>query len=76
MGNSYFIQFKAANGFTHFAKLSHASKSEEQLQQDWAESLEEAKLENGIEWQHLDAVVLMTWKGWTHEELSTVRLDY
>lgn len=71
----YYIKFVADDGYTHFAKLSHAAKTEKQLEKDWEKSVAQAK-KKGIDWSHSDALSLMADKGWKHEGLNTVQLDY
>lgn len=72
----YYIKFVADDGYVHFAKLVHATKTQKQLESDWDKSIKQAKQLRGIEWNHSDALVFMKAKGWKHEGINTVQLDY
>lgn len=71
----YFIKFVADDDYTHFAKLSHATKTEKQLEADWDKAVKKAK-KKGFDWNHSDALLEMQDMGWKHEPLNTVQLDY
>lgn len=71
----YYIKFVADDDYTHFAKLSHPTKTQKQLEEDWSLSVKQAK-KRGIDWSHNDALALMGHKGWKHEALNTIQLDY
>ena len=70
----YFIKFET-DDYTHFAKFSHATKTEKQLEADWEKSVAQAK-KKGFDWNHSDALAYMADKGWKHEGINTVTLEY
>ena len=70
----YYIKFET-DDYTHFAKLSHATKTERQLEADWDKAVKKAK-KKGFDWNHSDALLEMQDMGWKHEPLNTVQLDY
>jgi hypothetical protein len=70
----FFIKFVADDDYTHFAKLSHATKDAKQLDKDWDKSVKQAKKK--FDWGHNDVLILMQDKGWKHEIVDTVQLDY
>ena len=72
----YYIKFVADDGYTHFAKFSHSTKTQKQLEEDWSLSIREAIKARKMEWQHNDILLNMKNKGWRHEALNTVQLDY
>lgn len=72
----FYIKFVADDGYTHFAKFTHATKTEKQLRKDWLLSLTQAIKERKVEWQHADVLYNMQSKGWKHEAVNTVQLDY
>jgi len=72
----YYIKFVADDGYTHFAKFSHPTKTQEQLEEDWSLSLQQAIKERTIEWQHTDVLLNMKDMGWKHEALETIQLNY
>ena len=72
----YLIKFVADDGYTHFAKFSHPTKTQKQLEKDWSLSLRQAIKERKMEWQHNDILLNMKNKGWDHEALETIQLDY
>ena len=71
----YYIKFVADDDYVHFAKLSHPTKTQKQLEADWDESVKQAK-RKAVDWSHNDALLNMNDKGWKHEPLNTVQLDY
>ena len=71
----FYIKFVADDDYIHFAKFMHPSKTEKQLEKDWEKSVAQAK-KKGIDWNHSDALLLMADKGWKHEGINTVQLDY
>lgn len=72
----YYIKFVADDGYTHFAKFSHPTKTQKQLEEDWSLSIRQAIKARKMEWQHNDILLNMKNKGWKHEALNTVQLDY
>lgn len=71
----FYIKFVADDDYIHFAKFMHPSKTEKQLEKDWEKSVAQAK-KKGIDWNHSDALLLMADKGWKHEGINTVTLEY
>lgn len=71
----YYIKFVADDDYIHFAKFIHATKTQKQLEKDWEKSVAQAK-KKGFDWNHSDALLLMADKGWKHEGINTVTLEY
>lgn len=71
----YYIKFVADDDYTHFAKFSHPTKTQKQLEADWDKSVKQAQ-KKAVDWNHSDALLNMADKGWKHEGIDTVQLDY
>jgi hypothetical protein len=72
----FYIKFVADDDFAHFAKFSSTTKDTvKQLEKDWDKSLKQAKKAR-IDWCHNDVLNLMQDKGWKHEAIGAVQLDY